>query len=138
MYDIDTTFVLIKPDAVLRGLIGKIISRFEERGLVIMGMNFIPLPENDLREHYAEHGGKLFFQELISTMAGNPGVIMAIQGENAVARVRALVGATNAIDAAPGTVRGDFGAQSGPMNLIHASDSVESAKRELGIWFGIE
>lgn len=131
----ERTLVLLKPDAVARRLIGKIMARFEEKGLWVVGMKHMTMTQAIADRHYAEHAGKPFFKDLCKFMTSSPLVAIALEGPEAISLVRKLVGATKVQEAAPGTIRGDF-ALSTQQNLIHASDSSESAQRELAIWFG--
>ncbi len=131
----ERTLVLLKPDAVQRGLVGKIIGRLEDRGLKIAGLKLMRMDMPLARRHYAEHVEKPFFPGMAEFMTSRPIVAMAIEGENAAEIVRKTMGATNPRDAAPGTVRGDWAVDIGK-NLIHGSDSPESALRELEIFFG--
>ncbi len=131
----ERTLVLLKPDAVQRGLVGKIIGRLEDRGLKIAGLKLMGMGMPLARRHYAEHVEKPFFPSVAEFMTSRPIVAMAIEGENAAEIVRKTMGATNPRDAAPGTVRGDWAVDIGK-NLIHGSDSPESAVRELEIFFG--
>ena len=133
----ERTLVLCKPDAVQRGLVGRILSRFEEKGLQIVGLKMLRVDEVLARRHYAEHVQKAFFPELLSFIIASPVVAVAVEGENAVEVVRALMGTTNPQNAAPGTLRGDFGLDL-TMNLVHGSDSPASAERELAIFFSPE
>ena len=129
------TLVLLKPDAVERGLIGAITSRFETKGLRIAAMELRTLDADILARHYEEHVGKGFYSELITLMARGPVVAMAVEGpEDTWEIVRAMMGATNPRTAAPGTIRGDYGTLF-TENLVHGSDSADSAARELGIFF---
>ena len=129
------TLVLLKPDAVERGLIGAILSRFESKGLMIVGMELRTLNAAILERHYEEHVGKGFYGELVSFMGRGPGVALAIEGpEDTWEIVRSMMGATNPRKAEMGTIRGDFGTLF-TENLVHGSDSAESAARELGIFF---
>jgi nucleoside-diphosphate kinase len=128
------TFVFLKPESVVRGLIGEIVSRFERKGMLLVGAKLIQMSENQARELYAMHNGKPFFQELVSHVTSSPVFVMVWQAPNAVSIARNLVGATNPANAAPGTIRGDFALNVTP-NAIHASDSLENAKRELSIFF---
>ena len=130
----ERTLVLIKPDAVQRGLIGEITSRLENKGLKISGMKLMKVSEELAGRHYGEHVGKPFFDALVNFITSSPIVALAVDGDNAVAVVRNVMGATNPQDAANGSIRGDLGLSIG-MNLIHGSDSVESANRELKIFF---
>lgn len=129
------TLVLLKPDAVERGLVGAIISRFENKGLRLVGMELRTLDAAILERHYEEHVGKGFYGELVQFMARGPVVAMAVEGpEDTWEIVRTMMGATNPAKSAPGTIRGDFGTLF-TENLVHGSDSAESAARELGIFF---
>ena len=130
----DRTLVLVKPDGVQRGLIGEIISRLERRGLKIVGMKLMQVSGELANRHYGEHEGKPFFAGLVGFITSGPIVAMAIEGNNVVGLVRNTVGATNPADSAPGTIRGDLGVDIG-RNLIHGSDSDESATRELSLFF---
>ena len=130
----ETTLILIKPDGVQRGLIGEIINRLERKGLKIIGLKLMQASDKIANEHYAEHVGKPFFNSLVEFITSSPLIALAVQGDNAVDVSRNLMGSTNPQEAAPGTIRGDFGMTIG-MNLIHGSDSTDSAKRELGIFF---
>jgi nucleoside-diphosphate kinase len=129
------TLVLLKPDAVERGLVGAITSRFENKGLRLVGMELRTLDKAILERHYEEHVGKGFYGELVEFMSRGPVVAMAIEGpEDTWEIVRTMMGATNPAKSAPGTIRGDFGTLF-TENLVHGSDSAESAARELGIFF---
>ena len=131
----ERALLILKPDAVQRGLIGAIISRFEQRGLKFQGLKLMQVDEALARRHYAEHEGKSFFNGLVSYITSAPGVVAVVAGKpGTVELVRAMVGATNPAKAAPGTIRGDFGVDIG-RNLIHASDSPESGERETAIFF---
>ena len=130
----ETTLVLLKPDAVQRGLAGEIISRLEKTGLKITGMKLMQVSQDLANEHYGEHVGKPFFDGLVSFITSGPIVAMALEGNGAVAIVRKTMGATNPADSSPGTVRGDYGIDIG-RNLVHGSDSVESANREVALFF---
>lgn len=134
MANIERTFVAIKPDAVQRGLIGQIITRFEQRGYKLIGMKLIAVSEELAAQHYAEHVGKPFYPSLIKYITSNPIVAMVVQGYDAVSGVRQMLGATNPANADVGTIRADFG-QLMSFNVVHGSDSVESAEREIGIYF---
>jgi len=131
----EQTLVLIKGDGVRRKLVGEIIQRIEARGLDIADMKLMEVGTVLAEEHYAEHREKPFFDELVEFITATPVVAMRIRGEGAIKTMRALMGATNPADAAPGTIRGDL-ALSMPDNLVHGSDSPESAERELGLFFG--
>ncbi len=131
---IEKTFVMIKPDGVQRGLVGRILTRFEERGLKVCAMKMMRIQKELAERHYAEHKGKSFFEPTVSHVTSGPVVCMVLEGENAIAAVRAMMGKTNPQDAAPGTIRGDFCQVTG-RNIVHGSDSSESAKREIGLFF---
>ena len=132
---IEKTYTMIKPDGVRNKHVGEIVNRFERAGLTIERMELCNLTQEQAEQNYAEHKGKPFYDGLIEYVLSGPVVKMCISGEGAVAKVRALMGATNPADAAPGTIRGDFGLIMDE-NVIHGSDSVESAQREIGIFFG--
>ena len=131
----EQTLVLVKGDGVRRRLIGEITRRLEAKGLDIRAMKMIDVSRELAEEHYAEHREKPFFEELVEFITSTPVVAMTVEGEGAIGTVRTLMGATNPANAAPGTIRGDL-ALSMPDNLVHGSDSPESAKRELGLFFG--
>ncbi|MEM0913081.1 MAG: nucleoside-diphosphate kinase [Planctomycetota bacterium] len=130
----ETTFIFLKPDAVQRGLIAEIVGRFERKGLELAGMKLMMVPKDLAEQHYAEHAEKPFFPGLIGFVTSGPVLAMAWRGVDAVAVCRKLIGATNGRNAEPGTIRGDFG-MSGANNMVHGSDSLESANRELDLWF---
>ena len=130
----DRTFVLVKPDGVQRGLVGTVISRFESRGLKIVAMRMLRLDREIVERYYAEHMEKDFFEDLVSFITSGPVVAMVVEGTDVVSVVRRMVGTTDSKEASPGTIRGDFGI-SKQMNIIHASDSPESAEREIPIFF---
>ena len=130
----ERTLVLIKPDAVRRGLAGEILRRFELRGLEIREARLLAVDSELAGEHYAEHAEKPFFGELVEFITSGPTLALVLEGEGAIATVRTTMGATNPADAGPGTVRGDL-ALSMPDNLVHGSDSAESAAREISLWF---
>lgn len=132
----ETTLVLLKPDAVQRGLVGEIVNRLEKTGLKISGMKLMQVSRELANQHYGEHFGKPFFDGLVSFITSGPIVAMAIQGNGAVAIVRKTMGATNPAESPPGTVRGDYGIDIG-RNLVHGSDSVESAKHEVALFFDV-
>jgi nucleoside-diphosphate kinase len=131
---VERTLVLIKPDAVGRGLAGKILDRFEQRGLTIRAAKLVHVDRALAERHYAEHAEKPFFGELVDFITSSPTLALVLEGEGAIATVRTTMGATNPASAAPGTIRGDL-ALSMPDNLVHGSDSPESAEREIGLWF---
>lgn len=130
----EKTLIILKPSSIQRGLVGRVLSRFEEKGLIISGLKMVQLDEAILREHYAHLVDRPFFPTLIKSMTATPVIVGAIAGKDAVSVVRAMVGVTNCRNAAPGTIRGDFG-MSGQENIIHASDSVENAQIELNRFF---
>lgn len=132
---IEKTYTMIKPDGVRNGHIGEIVNRFERVGLTVERMDLGMVTEELAKANYAEHEGKPFYDGLIAYITSGPVVKMVVSGENAVATVRKLMGATNPADAAPGTIRGDFGLTMDE-NVIHGSDSVASAEREIGVFFG--
>ncbi len=130
----ERTLVLVKPDGVQRGLIGKIISRFESRGLKLAGLKFIQMSDGLAARHYAVHEDKPFYDSLVSYIVSGPVVAMAWEGSNAISIARKTMGGTNPVEADPGTIRGDFGIEIG-RNLVHGSDSAENAEYELGLFF---
>lgn len=131
---IQRTLFLCKPDAVSRGIAGEIVSRLERRGYIIVAMKMMQLDGERAREHYAEHQGKPFFDGLVQFITSGPLIAMCVEGENAIAGVRQLMGATDPLAAATGSIRADY-AQAMGRNLVHGSDSHESAERELKIFF---
>ncbi|HEX3049610.1 MAG TPA: nucleoside-diphosphate kinase [Aggregatilineaceae bacterium] len=133
----ERTLIIIKPDAVQRGLIGEIIRRFENRGLRIAGMKFMQVPRELAERHYAEHKGKGFYEGLLQYITSAPVVVMALEGKNAIAIARGTIGSTKPVEAAPGSIRGDFGMEVG-RNLVHGSDKPESAEREVNLFFAPE
>ena len=130
----ERTLVLIKPDAVSRGLTGRILARYEEKGLRIVALEQRMIDRELAARHYAEHVGRPYYPGLEDFIVSGPLVSLVLEGERVIAAVRALNGATDGIEAVPGSIRGDFGT-SKSLNLVHASDSPESAGREIGIWF---
>ena len=132
---VEKTYTMIKPDGVRNGHIGQIVGRFEDVGLKVERMELSQVSLEQAEANYVEHKGKPFYDGLIEYVTSGPVVKMVVSGENAVATVRKLMGATNPADAAPGTIRGDFGLTMDE-NVIHGSDSVESAQREIGVFFG--
>ena len=130
----ERTFIALKPDAVQRGFVGDIITRFERKGFKLVGMTLMQVTRAMAEEHYGEHSGKPFFGGLVDFITSSPVVAMAWEGNNVVETARKMMGATNPKDSAPGTIRGDFAVDMG-RNIIHGSDSVESAERELKIFF---
>jgi nucleoside-diphosphate kinase len=134
MADNTRTLILIKPDAFERGLSGEILARFERKGLKPVALKLITADEGTAHEHYAEHTERPFFGELVDFITGGPLVAMVLEGVEAVKAARQLIGATNPVEAETGSIRGDFGTEV-TFNLVHGSDSDESAAREIGIWF---
>jgi nucleoside-diphosphate kinase len=130
----DRTLILVKPDAFARGLTGEIIARFERKGLRIAALRYMHMTEDLARRHYAEHEGKPFFGELVAFITSGPLVAMALDGYQAVVAARQVIGATNPLEAAPGSIRGDFALEVG-QNMVHGSDSDESAAREVSLFF---
>jgi nucleoside-diphosphate kinase len=130
----ERTLILIKPDGVQRQLVGRIIERYEQRGLRIVGLKLLQVDRALAERHYAVHADKPFFPGLVAFITSSPLVAMAVEGTNAVAICRAINGATRPHEAAPGSIRGDFALETG-MNLVHASDSPENATAELALWF---
>lgn len=131
----DRTLILVKPDAFARGLTGEIIARFERKGLQLAALKMMTVAEDTAREHYAEHDGKPFFGTLIDFITSGPIVAMILEGPNAVQGARQIIGATDSIAAAPGSIRADLALEV-RRNLVHGSDSSESAAREIAIFFG--
>ncbi|HTW83958.1 MAG TPA: nucleoside-diphosphate kinase [Candidatus Sulfotelmatobacter sp.] len=131
---VERTLILAKADAVVRGLVGEVLSRFEKRGYTILGLKLMQVTQDQAKRHYAEHEGKPFFDGLVAYITGSPIVAMVIEGEDAIEGCRATIGATNPIKATPGTIRGDYGQTIG-RNLVHGSDSPASAEREVAIFF---
>jgi nucleoside-diphosphate kinase len=130
----DRTLILVKPDAFARGLTGEIIARFESKGLRIVALQYMVLTEDTARSHYAEHEGKPFFGELVEFITSGALVAMVLEGHEAVVAARQVIGATNPLEAAPGSIRGDFALEIG-QNMVHGSDSNESAAREAALFF---
>jgi nucleoside-diphosphate kinase len=131
----DRTLILVKPDAFARGLTGEIIARFERKGLTIVALKHMQVTEDLAKQHYAEHEGKPFFGELVEFITSAPLVAMVLEGHEAITAARQVIGATNPLEAATGSIRGDFALEIGK-NMVHGSDSVESGQREAGIFFG--
>ena len=130
----ERTLILVKPDAFARNLTGEIIARFERKGLRLVALRLMTMDSALAERHYAEHEGKPFFGELVSFITSGPLVAMVLEGEQAVAAARQVIGATNPIEAAPGSIRGDFAIEVG-QNMVHGSDSPESAAREVALFF---
>ena len=133
----ERTLVLIKPDAMQRRLAGEILARLERRGFAVVAAKLVRVDRDLAERHYAEHREKPFFGELVEFITSSPTLALVLEGESAIAVVRTTMGATNPVNAAPGTIRGDL-ALAMPDNLVHGSDSPESAEREIGLWFGDE
>jgi nucleoside-diphosphate kinase len=131
----ERTLIIVKPDGVQRGLVGPILSRLEARGLKIVGLKLVQVSPDLAGRHYAEHEGKPFYAGLLEYITSGPVVVACVEGTSAAQMVRNVVGATNPLNAAPGTIRADFALDIG-RNLIHASDAPETAARELALWFG--
>ena len=131
----EKTFIILKPDAVQRGLVGEILARFERRGLKLVAMKFLQVSDELARKHYAVHAERPFFAGLIQYITSAPVVALVLEGTNAISVVRSMVGATRPYEATPGTIRADFGMDVG-RNLVHASDGPETAKDEVALWFG--
>jgi nucleoside-diphosphate kinase len=130
----ERTLVLVKPDGVRRGLAGEVISRLEQKGLALVAMELRTLSRETAEEHYGEHKERPFFGELVDFITGGPLVALVVEGPNAVAGTRRLMGVTNPVEATPGSIRGDYALEIG-QNLVHGSDSPESAAREIAIFF---
>jgi nucleoside-diphosphate kinase len=131
----ENTYVMVKPDVVARGLVGEVVGRLERKGLKLVNMRMLTISEEMAGRHYAEHTDRPFFGDLVEFITSGPVVAMEWSGPDAVVVARNLMGVTNPVDAAPGTIRGDYGLVI-TENIVHGSDSVESAERELGIFFG--
>jgi nucleoside-diphosphate kinase len=131
----ERTLILVKPDAFGRGLTGEIIARFERKGLKIAALKHLVTPRATAETHYAEHAERPFFGELVDFITGGPLVALVLEGQDAVTAARQVIGATNPLEAAPGSIRGDLAIEVG-QNMVHGSDSPESAEREIGLWFG--
>lgn len=130
----ERTFVMIKPDAVQRGLVGEIISRFEKKGIKIVAMKMLKVDRELAEKHYAVHKGKPFFEPTVKYITSSPVIAMVLEGYNVIDMVRSMVGKTNPQEAAAGTIRGDYGQHIG-RNIIHASDGKETAEYEINLWF---
>ena len=135
--NIEKTFVILKPSTVARGMIGQVLSRFEAKGLKIVGMKMLKISEEKAAKLYAVHTGKTFYPDLVEFVTSNPVLTLVIEGDEAIKVVRKLIGSTNSKEAEPGTIRGDL-AMSNQKNAVHASDSVENAKCEMQIFFAQE
>ncbi|HKT38376.1 MAG TPA: nucleoside-diphosphate kinase, partial [Ktedonobacterales bacterium] len=130
----ERTLIIVKPEGVQRGLIGQVIARFEQKGLKVVGLKLLQIPREMAERHYAEHAGKAFYEGLVDHITSSPVVVGALEGPEAVSVTRAMMGVTNPKAAAPGTIRGDYGLDIG-LNIVHGSDGVESAQREISIFF---
>jgi nucleoside-diphosphate kinase len=131
----DRTLILVKPDAFARGLTGEIIARFERKGLRIVALRHMQVTEDLARRHYAEHEGKPFFGDLVDFITSAPLVAMILEGQEAVRAARQVIGATDPLEAVPGSIRGDFALEVG-QNMVHGSDSAQSARHEADLFFG--
>jgi nucleoside-diphosphate kinase len=131
----ESTLLIVKPDGVRRGLVGEVLRRVEDKGLTIDEMRLFTIPRETAEEHYSEHRDKPFFAELVDFITGGPVVVAKISGDDAITCWRTLMGPTNPVEAAPGSIRGDFATLIGE-NIVHGSDSPESAQRELRLFFG--
>jgi len=132
---VERTLIIVKPDAVQRGLIGQIVARFEQRGLRIVGMKLIQMDRDLAARHYAVHKGKSFYEPLLAYITSAPVVVMALEGTDVIKAARNTIGATNPAEAGAGSIRGDFGMEVG-RNLVHGSDSVENGEKEVALFFG--
>ncbi|KST67663.1 nucleoside-diphosphate kinase [Mastigocoleus testarum] len=133
----ERTFLAIKPDGVQRGLVGEIVRRFETKGFTLVGMKFMKVSKELAESHYDVHKERPFFSSLVNFITSGPIIAMVWEGEGVVAAARKMIGATNPLTAEPGTIRGDFGVNIG-RNLIHGSDAIETAQREISLWFSDE
>ena len=134
MPDISRTLILVKPDAFERGLTGDVLARFERKGLRIVALRQLTIDEEFAAQHYEEHTEKPFFGELVEFITGGPLVAAVLEGHDAITAARQIIGATDPLEAAPGSIRGDYALEV-TFNMVHGSDSDESAAREIGIWF---
>jgi nucleoside-diphosphate kinase len=132
--DSERSLVVFKPDAVQRAIVGELLARFERRGLRLVALKVVHVERDMAERHYAVHRGKFFFEDLVKTITSSPVVACVLEGPNAIAVIRAMVGATRPHEAAPGTIRGDY-ALVGLRNLVHASDASDTAKSEIALWF---
>ncbi|MCW2956377.1 MAG: Nucleoside-diphosphate kinase [Thermoleophilia bacterium] len=131
---VERTFIIVKPSGFERNLTGEVLRRFEQRGLVLRGLKVLKVPTKLAKEHYEEHKDRPFFGELIEGITRSPVTAAVLEGEQAIAVARATIGATNPVESAPGTIRGDFAIELSE-NIVHGSDSAKSAKREIALWF---
>ncbi|MGQ0535774.1 MAG: nucleoside-diphosphate kinase [Methanobacteriota archaeon] len=134
MAGVERTFAIVKPDGVHRGLVGEVVRRYEARGLKVIGLKLVNVDRTLAERHYGEHVGKPFYNGLVSFITSGPAVAMVLEGKNAVQAVRETNGATDPVKASPGTIRGDYATDIG-RNVVHGSDSLETAKREIALWF---
>jgi nucleoside-diphosphate kinase len=132
--DVERTLAILKPDAVQRGLVGEIIARFERKGMRIVAMKLMQIDRALGEQHYAEHKGKAFYERLLEFMCGSPSIALVLEGHNAVSLLRLMMGATDPLHAVPGSIRGDY-AHNLTFNLIHGSDCLETAEREIALFF---
>ncbi|HVL48025.1 MAG TPA: nucleoside-diphosphate kinase [Candidatus Thermoplasmatota archaeon] len=130
----ERVFAMVKPDGVQRGLVGEVVRRYEARGLKVVGLKLMQVPKSLAEAHYAEHQGKKFYDGLVKYITSGPVVALVVEGKDAIKVVRTVNGATNPVDAVPGTIRGDYALDIG-RNVVHGSDSPESAAREIGLYF---
>jgi nucleoside-diphosphate kinase len=130
----ERTLILVKPDAFARNLTGEIVARFERKGLRLVAMNLMTMTRDLAERHYAEHAGKGFYEELVTFITSGPLVAMVLEGEQAVVAARQVIGSTNPLEATTGSIRGDYAIEVG-QNMVHGSDSPESAAREVGLFF---
>ena len=130
----ERTFIAVKPDGVQRGLVGEVIRRFEAKGFTLVGLKLVQVSKDLAEQHYGEHKEKPFFAGLVTFITSGPVVAMVWEGKGVVAAARKMIGATNPLNSEPGTLRGDYGIDIG-RNIIHGSDAVETAQREIGLWF---
>lgn len=130
----ERTLIIVKPEGVQRGLIGEVIARFERKGLKVVGLKLMQIPRETAEKHYAEHVGKPFYEGLVAHITSSPVVVGVLEGPDAVSVARSMMGVTNPRQAAPGTIRGDYGLDIG-LNIIHGSDGQEAAQREISIFF---
>ncbi len=137
MSGLERTLVILKPDTIQRGIVGEILSRFEKKGFKIIGLKMMQVNRDVAEKHYIEHKDKPFYDELVEFITSGPIIVFVVEGKNAIKNVRKLVGATNPEEALPGTIRHDYGLHIGK-NIIHASDSKESAEREIDLFFNID
>ncbi|NCJ08473.1 nucleoside-diphosphate kinase [Synechococcales cyanobacterium C] len=133
----ERTFIAVKPDGVQRGLVGEVIRRFEAKGFTLVGLKLLQVSKDLAEQHYGEHQEKPFFPGLVAFITSGPVVAMVWEGKGVVAAARKMIGATNPLNSEPGTLRGDYGIDIG-RNIIHGSDAVETAQREIGLWFQSE